>query len=197
MADNATSDPDPDPAIADPRPSRALAANWGWVLLRGLLAIVTGIIAITTPLAALGGLILVFAVYAAADGIAAIVSAVRAARGHRQWVWFLVEGLINLAAAAFALFLPIAAAISFVAVAAFWALFSGVAMLVAAIRLDMDHGRLWLVLGGIVSVVLGVLLLFNPAVGAVVLTQWFGVYALAFGIALTILAFRLRSRARA
>lgn len=184
----------PGPEAAIPHPGRTLAASWGWVLLRGVLAIIVGIIAITTPLAALGGLILVFAVYAAADGIAAIVSAVRAARGHRHWGWFLVEGLINLAAAAFALFLPIAAAISFVAVTAVWALLSGGVMLFAGVRLDADHGRWWLVLGGAVSLVLGVLLLLNPAVGALVLTQWFGVYALAFGIALSILAFRLKRR---
>lgn len=56
-----------------------------------------------------------------------------------------------------------------------------------------DHGRWWLALAGIVSIVFGILLAIAPVIGAVVLTWWLGAYALAFGIALLVLAFRLRA----
>jgi uncharacterized membrane protein HdeD (DUF308 family) len=67
-------------------------------------------------------------------------------------------------------------------------------MLVAAFKLNIEHGRWWLVLGGAVSVAYGVLLIVTPLIGALVLTWWFGAYALVFGIALLVLAFRLRAR---
>ena len=67
-------------------------------------------------------------------------------------------------------------------------------MLGAAFRLSQAHGRWWLALGGIVSIVFGVLLVIAPVIGAVVLTWWLGAYALVFGIALLVLAFKLRGR---
>jgi uncharacterized membrane protein HdeD (DUF308 family) len=67
-------------------------------------------------------------------------------------------------------------------------------VLAAAFCLNIEHGRWWLVLGGAVSVAYGVLLIMAPLIGALVLTWWFGAYALVFGIALLILAFRLKGR---
>jgi uncharacterized membrane protein HdeD (DUF308 family) len=172
--------------------SQALARNWGWVLLRGVLGIIAGIIAFTSPLATVGLLVIVFAVYSAADGILAIVSAVRAARAGERWIWFVLEGLIDIAAAAVALFMPSIAVQVFVIIISIWAIFSGIAMIVAAFKLHREHGRLWLILGGILSVAWGVLLIMQPVIGVLVLTYWFGAYALIFGILLVIVAFKLR-----
>jgi uncharacterized membrane protein HdeD (DUF308 family) len=65
-------------------------------------------------------------------------------------------------------------------------------MWAAAYQLKRDHGRWWLVAGGIISVVYGALLVVAPLIGAVVLTWWIGAYAIVFGIALLVLSFRLR-----
>ena len=67
-------------------------------------------------------------------------------------------------------------------------------MLWAAFTLNLDHGRWWLALGGIASLIFGILLVVQPLIGAVVLTLWIGAYALVFGIFLLILAFQLHSR---
>jgi uncharacterized membrane protein HdeD (DUF308 family) len=67
-------------------------------------------------------------------------------------------------------------------------------MLGAALRLDLDHGRWWLVLGGIASLIYGALLIIAPLIGALVLTWWFGAYSLVFGVFMLVLAFRLRGR---
>ena len=84
--------------------------------------------------------------------------------------------------------------IAFVLLLAAWSLVSGGLMLGAAFRLSREHGRWWLALGGIVSIVFGMLLAIAPIIGAVVLTWWLGAYALMFGIALLVLAFKLRAR---
>jgi uncharacterized membrane protein HdeD (DUF308 family) len=74
-----------------------------------------------------------------------------------------------------------------------WALITGGAMLAAAFRLHVSHGRWWLAFGGIVSIVWGILLFLAPMIGAVVLTWWLGAYAILFSIPLFVLAFRLRA----
>jgi len=172
--------------------SQALARNWGWMLLRGILGIIVGVIAFASPLVTVGALVIVFAAYSASDGVLAIVSAVRAARAGERWIWFVLEGLIDIGAAAVALFMPSIAVQVFVIIISIWAVFSGIAMIVAAFKLHPDHGRLWLILGGILSVVWGVLLFMQPVIGVLVLTYWFGAYALIFGILLVVLAFKLR-----
>jgi uncharacterized membrane protein HdeD (DUF308 family) len=174
--------------------SAGLARNWWAVAIRGILGIAVGVVAFLMPAATMLALVLVFAAYMLADGVFAIVSAVRAARRHDRWGLLVLEGLADLAAGAIAVLWPGITVLAFVLLVAAWALVSGALMLAAAFRLNIDHGRWWLVLGGLASIVYGVLLLIAPLIGALVLTWWFGAYALVFGIALLILAFRLKAR---
>ena len=67
-------------------------------------------------------------------------------------------------------------------------------MTAAGFRLNIEHGRWWLVLGGLLSLAFGVLLIIAPLIGAVVFTWWLGAYALVFGVALVIFSLKLRSR---
>jgi uncharacterized membrane protein HdeD (DUF308 family) len=172
----------------------ALAQNWWAIAIRGVLAIVFGLIALVLPGATMLSLVLVFAAYALVDGIFAIVAAVRAARQHERWGMLVLEGIVNIITAAIAVFWPAITVVAFVLLVAAWAIVSGALLLAAAFRLSIDHGRWWLVLGGIASVVYGVLLVVAPMIGALVLTWWLGAYALVFGVALLVLAFRLRAR---
>jgi uncharacterized membrane protein HdeD (DUF308 family) len=82
----------------------------------------------------------------------------------------------------------------FVTLLGAWALLTGALMLGAAFKLDADHGRWWMVLGAAVSILYGAALFIAPLIGAVVLTWWIGAYALVFGIAMLVLAFRLRAK---
>ena len=84
--------------------------------------------------------------------------------------------------------------LAFVLLVAAWAIVSGALMTAAAFRLNVSHGRWWLVLGGLLSLAYGALLVATPLIGAIVLTWWMGAYAIAFGVALVILSFKLRSR---
>jgi uncharacterized membrane protein HdeD (DUF308 family) len=139
-------------------------------------------------------LVLLFAAYAFVDGIFGIVSAVRAAREGERWGLLVLEGIIDIATAVIAFLWPGITVLAFVLLVAVWAILTGALMLSAAFRLEVDDGRWWLVLGGIVSLLYGALLVVAPIIGAVVLTWWLGAYALVFGVALLVLAFRLHAR---
>lgn len=179
---------------ASPAMSDLLADNWWAIALRGVAGILFGVLAFLFPGAALLSLVLLFAAYMLVDGIFAIISAVRAARANQRWKLLVVEGIVDLIAGALAVLLPGLTAIAFVLLVAAWAVVSGGLMWAAAYRLQRGHGRWWLVFGGLVSVVFGVLLAIAPLVGAIVLTWWIGAYALVFGVTMLVLAFKLRTR---
>jgi uncharacterized membrane protein HdeD (DUF308 family) len=174
--------------------SAVLAENWWAIAIRGVLAIVFGLIALFMPGVTMLSLVLVFSAYALVDGIFAIIAGMRAAREHERWGLLVLEGIVNIVTAAIAVLWPGITVVAFVLLVATWSVVSGGLMLGAAFRLNLDHGRWWLALGGVVSIIYGALLVVAPLLGALVLTWWLGAYALIFGAALIALAFRLRAR---
>jgi uncharacterized membrane protein HdeD (DUF308 family) len=170
-----------------------LARNWWAFAIRGVLGIAFGLIAFTVPGAAMLSLVILFAAYALADGVLAIVAAIRAAGRHERWLLFVFEGIVGIAAGIIAVLWPAITVIVFVALVAIWALVSGGFMLAAAFHTDAAHGRWWLVLGGAASLIYGALLVVMPMIGALVLTWWIGAYALIFGVAMLFAAFHLRA----
>jgi len=176
-------------------PAQTLVQNWWLFLLRGILGIIFGLIALIFPGPTMLSLVLLFSAYMLVDGIFAIVSAVRAIRRKEdRWGLLIFEGLLNIAAGILAFLWPGITVIAFVILVAAWAIVSGGLMTAAGFRLNVDHGRWWLILGGLLSIAFGVLLIIAPLIGAVVLTWWIGAYAIAFGVALIIFSFKLRSR---
>ena len=171
-----------------------LAQNWWAMALRGAFAILFGVVAFIAPGPTLVSLALLFGAYLFVDGVFGIVAAAKAASRNERWGLLLLEGVVNLVMGVIAVVFPLSAVLAFVLVTAGWALLTGGLMVGAAFRLDASHGRWWLVLSGVVSVIFGVLLLVSPLVGAVVLTWWLGAYALAFGAVLLGLAFKLKGR---
>jgi len=173
-----------------------LAQNWWAFALRGVLGIIFGLIAFFLPGVTMLSLVLVFSAYALVDGVFAILAAGRAMRQHERWGFLLLEGIVNIIAAAIAFLWPGITVVSFVFLVGTWAILSGGLMLSAALRLQLDHGRWWLAVGGIVSVIYGVLLIAAPFIGALVLTWWLGAYAIVFGFALIAVAIKLHARQR-
>lgn len=170
-----------------------LADNWWAVALRGVTAILFGVAAFAMPIVTMLSLVFVFAAFSIVDGVLGIVMSVRGARKGERWVWLLLSGIFGIAAGVVAALWPGLTVLAFVILMAAWALISGVLMLISAFRLKVDHGRIWLVIGGISSIVLGVLLVMSPFIGALVLTFWTGAHALVLGGTLLVLAYRLRS----
>ena len=174
--------------------SEVLADSWWAVGLRGVLGILFGLICLLTPGVAVEVFVILFAAYMLVDGVFAIASGIKAARNGERWGLLILEGIVDLAAGAVAVLWPAITLIALIWLVAVWAIVSGVLMLTAAFTLNLDHGRWWLALGGIASVIFGILLVIEPLIGAVVLTIWVGAYALVFGIFLLILAFQLHSK---
>jgi uncharacterized membrane protein HdeD (DUF308 family) len=185
-----------DPARSDAL-SELLAQHWWAVGLRGVLAIIFGLICLLTPGIAVGAFVIVFAAYMFVDGIFAIISGIRAARSGEQWGLLILEGVVDLAAGILAIVWPAITLVALVWIVAIWAIVSGALMLGAAFILNIDYGRWWLALGGIASLIFGILLIIEPFIGAVILTLWIGAYALVFGVFLLVLAFQLNSKREA
>jgi uncharacterized membrane protein HdeD (DUF308 family) len=174
--------------------NETLARNWWAVALRGAFSLLFGLIAFAFPGAMMLSFVLVFSAYMLVDGVLAIIAAVRAAKQRERWGLLVFEGILDLAAATLALLWPGLTVLMFVLLVAVWALVSGAVMTAAAFRLNIEHGRWWLALGGLASIVYGALLIVTPLIGAVVLTWWLGAYAMVFGALLLVFAFRLRAR---
>ena len=171
-----------------------LTRNWWIVALRGLLAIVFGIIAFAWPEITMLSLVLVFAGYSIVDGTLGILLAIRGARRGERWGLLMLTGLLSITAGVMAAVWPGLTVIAFVLIMAFWAVFTGAVVTAVAFDMRVDHGRWWLGLAGLTSIVYGVLLVVAPLLGAVVLTWWVGAHALVLGVTLLISAFKLRMR---
>jgi uncharacterized membrane protein HdeD (DUF308 family) len=170
----------------------ALARSWWLIAFRGFLGVVFGVIALLMPVATILALVLLFSAYMLIDGIFAMYAAVQAGRAGESWGLLLLQGIVSLVAGVLAFLWPEITVVAFVLLIAAWSIVSGCVMLAAAYY--TEHGRWWLALGGTAALLYGILMIIAPFAGAVVLTWWLGAYALVFGIALVILAFKLRAR---
>jgi uncharacterized membrane protein HdeD (DUF308 family) len=174
---------------------RILEQNWWVIALRGFLGILFGLIALIFPGVTILSLVLLFSAYMLVDGAFSIAGAMRAMGRNERWGWLLLNGIWSILTAIVAFLWPGLTAIVFVLIIAAWAVVSGALMLTAAFRMRSGaRARGWLVFGGILSVLFGVLLVIAPLMGAIVLTWWIGAYVLVLSIFMLILAFTLRSR---
>jgi len=172
-----------------------LARNWWVVGLRGLLALLFGVLVFFWPGISLVMLVLLFGAYALLDGVFAIVSSVRAAKRQKRWWLFLLQGITGIIVGIGAVIWPGITALVLLYIIAAWAIVTGVFEIVAAVQLRKEIEGEWLLaLGGIASVVFGVLLVGFPSAGALAVVWLIGAYSMLFGILFMILAFRLRQR---
>ncbi|MGH7620137.1 MAG: HdeD family acid-resistance protein, partial [Gemmatimonadaceae bacterium] len=162
--------------------------------LRGVIALIFGLLTLSRPGITLGALILLFGFYALADGIFNVISAIANRHGERHWVALLLGGLFGIAAGIFTFAMPHLTAVILLYFIAFWAILSGGSEIAAAIRLRKVISNEWLLgLVGVMSIVFGFYLLHAPGIGALAVTIWIGAYATVLGIALLVFALRLRS----
>jgi uncharacterized membrane protein HdeD (DUF308 family) len=163
--------------------------------LRGAIAILFGLAALLRPGIALEALILLFGAYALVDGVFSIVGVFGGTRGGTpRWLLFL-EGVVSILAGLIALIFPGLTAVALLYLVAAWAVVTGLAQIATAIRLRQEIRGDWaLILGGIISVLFGLILAVLPAVGILSLIWLVGAYAVAFGVLLLITALQVRGR---
>jgi uncharacterized membrane protein HdeD (DUF308 family) len=174
-----------------------LARNWGMVVLRGVLALGFGVIALWYPQLTLTTLVLLFGAYALMDGVSAVVSAIARRRGERHWIPLLVGGLAGVALGVGTFVMPSVTATVLLYLIAAWAVVTGVAQIVTGVKLRrIIRGEWLLIVAGALAVMLGLFLASRPDVGALALVLWIGAYAVATGLVLMALGFRLRAWGR-
>jgi uncharacterized membrane protein HdeD (DUF308 family) len=168
--------------------------NWWLLALRGLVAVVFGVLALMWPGATLITLVWLFGAFALLNGILSLVLAAKTPKGYPKVGSLIFGGLLGILAGLLALVMPGITALGLLILIAAWAIVTGVMELVAAVRLRKIITNEWLlILVGIASVAFGVILLLRPAAGALALIWLIGAWALVFGILLMILAFRMRN----
>jgi uncharacterized membrane protein HdeD (DUF308 family) len=171
----------------------AMARNWWAVALRGLIAILFGVLVILVPGIALESLILLLGIYFVVDGIGAVISAVRNREGNKDWWVTLLEGIVSILAGIAAFVYPGMTALILLYLIAAWAIITGVLEIWSAIRLRKEIENEWMLgLAGVLSIVFGIVAIIFPSATALSILVLIGAYAIIFGILLLVLAFRLR-----
>jgi uncharacterized membrane protein HdeD (DUF308 family) len=166
----------------------------GWAIaLRGVLAVIFGVIALRNPGVAAGAFVIVFAIYAFADGILEFTLAARFGQAGLRWGWYAFKGLVTVAAGIIALAYPGITLLALVFIIGIRAIILGVMELAAAFSWEGLQSRWLLGLAGVLSIVLGILLLGNPFAGGLALIWTVGVYAIVFGVMLFAIAIRTLS----
>ncbi len=179
--------------------------NWRWFLVRGLLAIALGVLALLVPGLTVFAFAMLFGAFSFADGILSLIAGIKGARNNAErWGMLVFSGLLGIAVGVLFFVWPLMAAATYafflITMLALWALFTGLFEIFAAIRLRRSIEGEWLLgLSGALSVLLGVAILamlaMAPGSSLISLGWLIGLYALASGIALVMLALRLRKEA--
>ncbi len=168
-----------------------IRGEWWLVALRGLVAVIFGVIALTRPSDTAAAVVILVALFVLVDGVLSLVAAIRASRPN--WAFPMFEGILGVVIGILALVMPRITAMVFAVLIGIWALVTGIIELVMASRLRGQFGSNWLlgVAGGL-SVIFGIAFIVAPSAGVVALTVIVGIYALLFGIAMIVYGFRLR-----
>ncbi len=166
--------------------------HWWTFLLRGLAAIIFGLLALFLPGLTIAALVLLFGAFAFIEGLFAVVGALRGR--HRDWPWHLVDGLIGVAIGVVTAFWPGLTALGLLYAIAFWAILTGIVRLAIAIRLRDLAGHPWFLgIMGLVSIVVGVILVLAPVAGGLAIVWLIGLNAIFIGALFVGLGFRVRT----
>jgi uncharacterized membrane protein HdeD (DUF308 family) len=187
-------------SITSPTPGappmlHALARYWWLILLRGIAAIIFGILAFVWPGITLLTLILFYGAFALADGVLALAHAIMGGNVGSRW-WLALVGVAGIAAGLVTFFMPGLTAFVLLIFIACWAIALGIFQIIGAIRLRKEIDNEWLIgLSGALSVLFGIVLLVAPGPGILGLIWVIASYAIVFGIMLVMEALKLKKHA--
>lgn len=162
---------------------KALAKDWWLFILRGVIAIIFGILVVVWPIESVFVLVIFFGAYVLVDGIFVIISAFTQKRSWGSRFWLILWGLVGIAAGVVTFAWPGITALALLVVIAVWAFVIGIAQVVFAFAPGTSLGnRLLLALGGIISIILGIVLVARPGLGALAVVWIIGIFAIVFGM---------------
>lgn len=169
-----------------------LARNWGLIALRGVLAILFGVICIAWPGMALVTLIWLFAAFAIVDGVFSVAAGITGGTMMPRW-WLIVVGLAGVVAGLIAAFNPGATTLVLLVFIGAWLVVRGVFEIMGAIAIRREIDNEWmLILGGALSVLFGLYVIIFPGGGALAILLAIGIYAIIAGVMMVGFALRLR-----
>jgi uncharacterized membrane protein HdeD (DUF308 family) len=165
--------------------------------LRGVAAIIFGVVALASPGITLSALLIVFGAFVFVDGVAAIAMAITGESTLPRWV-LLLDGIAGVILAGITLVAPGVTALALLYMIAIWALFTGSLMIGGAVSGETFGRPAWLMaLDGIISVAFGVALIAWPGDGIVAIVWALGLYAIFAGGTMLFGAFLFPDRAEA
>jgi uncharacterized membrane protein HdeD (DUF308 family) len=171
-----------------------LSRNWWALVVRGIVAVIFGLCAIILPGLTVTALVLLFGAYVLVDGVFMIVAAFAGGERTRHRWLLLFEGIVSIIAGILTFAWPGITTLVLLYFIAAWAIITGVAEVMAAVRLRREIANEWLLgLAGIASILFGVFAFIYPRSGALSLIWIIGIYALIFGILLILLGLRLHN----
>ena len=178
---------------------RAVAGRYWWTfVLRGVLAIIFGILTFTWPGVTLLTLVYFYGAYALLEGILTVWSGISEYGQRERWWMEILGGVLSIIVGIMTFVWPGITALALLYIIAFWAIFRGVLEIMAAIRLrKVIQGEFWLAAAGVFSILFGILLIARPGAGALALLAVIGGFAIALGVLLIILGFRLKGLSKA
>jgi len=168
-----------------------LNLSWKLLVVRGVIGILFGIVAMVWPIETAVALALMWGIWALIDGVGSFVQAFQPEATGR--VWLVLMGVIALGAAFFAIFSPAVTAVALTWILGIWLVVRGLFELFGAFRSSTQVPRSLLVIGGALSIVIGVLFVANPGASAVGLAFWLGFIALLWGASFVGLGLMVRS----
>jgi uncharacterized membrane protein HdeD (DUF308 family) len=167
-----------------------------FLLIRGIVGVVIGVIAIFWPGVTIAALVVIFGVYAVIDGVTNLILGLTYTAEHDRSRAHVLQGIVGIVAGVLTFIWPVVTAFALVVFIGAWAIVTGIFEIVAAIRLrKVIRGEWMLAFSGVLSLVFGVLVFAFPGAGAVGISWILGAYALAGGLVLIVLGIRLRAMA--
>jgi uncharacterized membrane protein HdeD (DUF308 family) len=180
-------------SLAAPSLLHSLTDHWWLFLIRGIAAIIFGVLAFAWPGVTLVVLVLFFGAFALVDGIASLIAAITGRGATSPRWWLAIVGLVGIAAGLLTFFWPGLTALVLLYFIAGWAIAMGVFQIIGAIQLRKEIDNEWLlILSGVVSVLFGILLLVMPGTGLLALVWLIAIDAIIFGA--LVIGFGLRLR---
>jgi uncharacterized membrane protein HdeD (DUF308 family) len=171
-----------------------LKRHWWVPVLRGIAAVLFGIMAFVYPGLTVAVLVLLFGAWILVDGVFRVIGAIGHRASDKEWGFDLIIGILGIIIGFLTFHAPRITALALIIYIAAWALMIGATEIALAIKLRREiKGEWFLILMGLLSIAFAVMLLWNPLPGALALLWLIGSYAIAFGILAVILGFRLRS----
>ena len=168
--------------------------KWWTYLLRGIVAIAFGIIALVWPTATVFVLIVLFGLWALVEGLFSLVySIVKAYRGDKFFAQLML-GIVGVLVGAIVLARPGVSSLAVVWVIAFWALLRGIMMIISAFEMSGSAAVRWLVgIVGALAIIVGIILFVHPVAGVFTIILVVGIYALVAGVLLFFSSFFVKS----